>query len=349
MNINKIVKTIILVVMIYSIALASTGSKLKKSNPEMYNDIVGTWYILSNENFGEVLFTITFNENGKVTGDINKIFSYKKVKWRAEHEKYSREWVEERGKFEIFSGPWTYSRVNYSFESNNTIKHMPEIYLNFSPPVNVCEINENCSVNNKTSFYAYVKNIDTLAEMKAKSEELLKVEKIKWSSLNKNSLKEMISFIKDLKSPELKKEASEELNKLLDKKVIKYIIKEDRYLSKHAESMVIFQNGNQICKFYEFIKSPVLFVQKASGVKPITIAFNDDGSNDFEMVCTIQGKNLRFTFKRHKGKVVLMGMASGFEVNPRNWEYAAISLAEAWNNYPEDVDYIDVDLLDGLK
>ena len=106
-------------------------------------------------------------------------------------------------------------------------------------------------------------------------------------------------------------------------------------------------NGNELCRLYEFIKLLVLLIND-SGIKPLTIQFNETGKDEFDLICTIERRDLTISFKRYKDKIVAVGIASGRTINPNNWEVALITLAGKLNNYPESINSIDVDLLENL-
>lgn len=174
-------------------------------------------------------------------------------------------------------------------------------------------------------------------------------EKAKWEKLNKNSISEHIDFLKKVKSSDLNTLAKTSLYLLLDKKIIKYIQKNFKSYSKYSKNMIVYEDGTEMCRFYEFLKTPILFKNKISGERyDISIVKNDSIKNGFDVVCQVNGKELNISFKPYKGKLVLVGLSSGYQVNPNNWEVAVSTLAMAWNEYPEDLENIDVDLLEKL-
>ncbi len=338
-------------------ACSTIGQKLLKSSQVMYEDICGNWYLLSNDKFGEVVNTISFNDDGTVTGDIQQVFGFDKLFWKTTYssdddsnyayQPYPAKHVMKRGLIEIYYDRSNSCTIIYFFNNDNKNWNIPGIYTQSIPPLGICEIEEKCSNNNR-SRYVYSKNIDELRTYTEQTLEINKKDTENWKKVKKNSVKQLIAFINEVSNTELKENATGILHELLDKKVIKYISKEDKYLARHANSMIIFENGNELCRLYEFIKLPVLLINNDSGIKPLTIQFNETGKDEFDLICTIERRDLTISFKRYKDKIVAVGIASGRTINPNNWEVALITLAGKLNNYPESINSIDVDLLENL-
>lgn len=114
-----------------------------------------------------------------------------------------------------------------------------------------------------------------------------------WEVLNKNSISEHIDFLKKVKSTELNTLAKTSLYSLLDKKIIKYIQKEFKSYSQYSNKMIIYEDGTEMCKFYEFLKMPILFKSKTSGEKTnFSIEKNDSFKTDLMLFVILTERNL---------------------------------------------------------
>jgi hypothetical protein len=235
------------------------------------------------------------------------------------------------------------SEINYDIHKDNDEHNINKIYLDLTPPLKIMYINKN------QKYFIYSRDKDFASNLKSKFSDDFSAEKENWESINKQSISMHIDFLKDVKSKNIKKTAKLSLYDLLDKKIIKYIQKNFKSYSKYSENMIVYEDGTEMCKFYEFLKIPILFKNKISGEKyDFSIKKNNSIKNGFDIECHVNGKELNITFKPYKGKLVVIGLSSGYQVNPKSWEIAVSTIATAWNEYPEDIDNIDVDLLEKL-
>jgi hypothetical protein len=346
----KSITNLFLLAFIISCVSTTTGGQLKQSNPVMYDDIIGTWYILSNENPGEIKYTISFNDNGSVTGDID-LFGFKDVNWSETEFALNSDYdninyrifkiYNLNNTFEIY-----YDVDKYEKDSAFEYPNINPAYLNYIPSLKIMQIRKE---EGKIESFVYSRNLNIINNLKKAFFANIENDKKKWNSLDKNSLAGHIAFLKSVKHPELKSKAQQSLNDLLDKKTIRYIQKEYKVYSKYLNSMIVYVDGTKMCKFYEFLKIPILFKNKTSGEK-INISFKKNKSfeNGFDIVCQINGKELNITFKPYKDKIVLVGLSSGYQVNPKGWENAVSTISLSWNKYPDDLASIDLDLLENL-
>ena len=184
-----------------------------------------------------------------------------------------------------------------------------------------------------------------------KNEEYLKN---KWEKLNKKSIKEHISFIKMIddtstENQKLKEIAEISLNALLDEKVKKFIDIKYKNYSQYSDYEIVALDGISCCKFYEFLKLPVLNKNPNSGHKDITfrIVQNNKYKNSFDFKFKIGKYNLSVTFKSYKNKLIIMEYQKNEEIDPVDWEKSVFKFAELFRAYPK-LEYIDVEMFEKL-
>lgn len=363
---NRSLKIItVLINLAFMLSCISVGEKLKKSDLNKYNEIIGTWYILSPENPGDILGVVTFHDNGTISGDVEKIFGFKNAEW-SEQIYNHRGWTTEPDYIGIYNLDFEKNTpadlcFNKSDQSNwKSFKNDSEnlkynsFYENYLSSLKILEYNYNYSniitetYLSKTLNAIYTKDISLAKSIN--EEYLLKKnsDNENWEKLNKLSVAAHITFLKSVQNNSLKSIAETSLHKLLDQKVIKYIQKQFRPYSKYAENMIVFDDGMEICKLYEFLKVVILGKNNISGEKS-TIEFvkNTEYKNGFDVIISFDGDEIKFTFKPYKNNLVIMGLSKGYSKNPNGWEYAVKIAAEQFNRYPQ-LDYIDVDLLENL-
>lgn len=350
----------------FIISCTSFGENLKKSNPDLYNDIVGTWYILSSDNPGEVMYTITFNEDGTVSGDTTSLFGYKEARWIGKiyvgHSVSSVDgvatnngWLISKGNFSVFNTNTTniamsekifYSNSKYGLSTNNINFQ----YLTSIPPLNIMKI-EYQSTNIREKFFVFSRDLKIVNSLKVKflkdSENILS-EKKNWEKLNKQSIFEHITFLKNVTDINLKSNAETSLNELLDKKIFKYIQKNFKTYSKYSDKMIVYEDGTEVCKLYELLRNTILGKNNISGEKnSIHFNRNKEYDNGFDIVVGIDDDNLIFNFKPYKNNLVIMGLSKNYKPTPKGWEYALKIGLEIMIKYPK-LESIDVDLLEKL-
>lgn len=343
----------------FFLACATTpGDNLKKSEPEKYDDIIGTWFILSKEKIGEIIFQIKFNDDGTVTGDTRKLFSLVEARWNNNNkEKYKsvngikvregRLIVHDPNNKDYMSKSISY--ITYSFNNNSkATKSINPLYLKNIPPLGVMEIKIGIGQSNKNT-YIFSRDQNTVNNIKKTISKEIADETTIWNQLNKNSLNDHIIFLKSVSSPEIKRQVEQSFKNLLDKKVITYLKQNFKSYSKYFEYMIHYQNGNELCKLHEFLTLPIVFKNKQSGEKiNFALERNNSKKNVFDIVYSVNGKELNISLKPHKNKLVLVGLSSDYQENPKSWEFGVSAIASAWNKYPEDLDNIDIELLEEL-
>lgn len=340
---SKILKPIsILFFVIFVISCASPGDLLKQSNPEIYQDIVGTCYILSEEKQGEIRYTISFHHDGTITGDTKPLFQLEKAKWKFI--------AGNRIKINTVNIVTT---IDFNIDPDSLHwtdqKNLPRLKKNIIPGAKFMHIEWKESWSAGSALYIYTKDMDDIIAFKNLEAKQELEDKKRWENLNYKSVKAHYDFIKNVKNKDLKSNAELSLHKLLDAKTIQYLKKNFKLYAKYSQDMIIYENGTELCRLYEFLKFPITFKNKHSGEKfYFTLEKNYSQKNVFDIVCSINGKELNILLKPYKNKLILVGLSSGYQVNPKSWEFGVSAIATAWNQYPEDIDNIDIDLLDKL-
>jgi hypothetical protein len=241
--------------------------------------------------------------------------------------------------------------IHYDVDKNggNSSFEYPNInpaYEKSIPPFKIMQLLKG---KKKIESFVYTRDLNSINDLKKEFSANIENDKNNWDTLEMNSISGHIAFLQSVKNPELKLKAEQSFNELLDKKTIKYIQKKYKSYSKYSNNMIVYEDGTEMCKFYEFLKLPVLFKNKTSGEKiNISIEKNNSFEKGFDIVCQINGKELNITFKPYKNKLVLVGLSSGLQVNPKSWENAVSLISIAWNKIPDDLNNIDVDLLENL-
>lgn len=352
---NKKLSKLLIVVSIIILSCAPSSNQLKQTHPEMFDEIIGPWYILSSEKPGEIIYTITFNQNGSVTGDTKSLFGYTNTYWTYVDPNYEDTHIRKPSYIAIYefyntdNGDVYGDRIYFTkdknqFSDNNNIN---QTYLDSIPPLGIVKIDFRMKFSGEKT-YVYSHDIKVVNEIKSKYSNRMLNDKNNWSKLNKNSVVEHITFLKSVYDDSLKSIAEESLHKLLDQKALKYIQKQFKQYSKYANSIIVFQDGTEVCHLYEFVKVVILGKNNVSGEKS-TLNFikNTKYENGFDVVIGFDGDEIIFNFKPYKNNLVIMGLTKSYSVNPDGWEYAAKIAAEQFNTYPQ-LDYIDVDLLENL-
>lgn len=328
--------------MILAISCASPGDLLKQSNPEIYKDIVGTCYILSKEKQGEISYQISFHHDGTVTGDTTSLFQLEKAKW---------EFVAgNRIKINTVNEETT---IDFNVDPDNLNQLQKDQLSKLSkytiPGAKIIHIKWKKSWQGGSTLYMYTKNMEDIIAFKNLGTNQELEDKKRWESLDYKSLRAHVDFLKTVRNKDIKSDAELSLHKLLDIKVIKYFQKNLKSYSKYSENMIIYENGTELCKLYEFLTLPIVFKNKHSGEKiDFTLERNNSKKNVFNIVCLVNGKELNISLRPYKNKLVLVGLSSGFQENPKNWEFGVSAIATAWNKYPEDPENIDIELLENL-
>ncbi len=343
------------------IGCSSPGSQLKKVLPQSYNDIIGKWYILSQKKVGKI-YTLSFNDNGTITGDVFALFENAKPRWRLEiysnsipsdnctRDQYG--YIICEGRLAVYSSD-SRSRTNADelifTDNKNSIDTggIDSIYLDSIPPLKILQIKYEVN-KHTTEYFVFSRDPRVINNFREnKSAELNNENKV-WERLNKNSVKRHIDFLQKVKNTNIKSEAENSLHKLLDKKVIKFLQTHHKGYAGYCNYDVIFDNGNQLCKFYEFLRIPVLAKNPNSGDKAtILIKRNNSYANGFDLIYRLNGQDLIVSLKPYKNKLVAMGLRNDDEGSPDGWERAFSALAQSMQVFPI-LTHIDVELLENL-
>lgn len=241
----------------------------------------------------------------------------------------------------------TGDKIYFTKDKDQFSEGINQSYLESIPPLGILQISYSIKLRGEKT-YVYSNDINVVNQIKTQHSNKMLDDKNNWSKLNKKSVVEHITFLKSVYDDSLKSIAETSLHELLDQKTLKYIQKQFNQYSKYAENMIIFNDGMEICKLYEFLKVIILGKNNISGEKS-TIKFvkNSEYKNGFDVTISTDGDEIRFTFKPYNNNLVIMGLSKGYSKNPNGWEYAVKIAAEQFNRYPQ-LDYIDVDLLENL-
>ncbi len=174
-------------------------------------------------------------------------------------------------------------------------------------------------------------------------------EQYEWDKLNKKSISKHIDFIKEVHDDDLKLNAQNSLNELLELKLKKYFDSRYNPYSKYKELTIKSEDGTELGQLIDIVRIPLLAVNPNSGEKQVSIGLreNDKYKNGFDLVLNVNGKDVVLTFKPYKDWLVVMSLESDGEVNPQSWTYAVSMLIESMKGYP-NIEFIDVELLEEL-
>jgi len=357
---KKLSLILIISALVLFIKCESLNEKLKKEYPDLYKEIIGDWYILSNDELGEIIFTIKFNEDNTVSGDIEKIFRYRKAYWNIidKQEPYGPKKVsllivynpnETNDKKEIV---FTYDKNNikssnsiifYNGVAKENLEKLFEYYVDYMPPIGALTIN-----NHREYSYFFTKDKTIIDEVIKNINNSVNKENEKWENLNKNSIKDHIEFITTSKYSNIREKAYESLYKLLDIKILKYVKLKYKKYEKYLDYTIVTIDGEEICKLYEFLRKPILAINNNTGEK-IKFEFVDNETKPytFDIQTEFRGKYYSVTLKPYKNKLVAIKSQINYEENPKNWDFILKVIAEAFQIYPE-LQFIDVDLLENI-
>ncbi len=344
------------------IGCSSPGSQLKNLSQSWYNDVIGKWYILPQKKDGR-LYTISFNHNGTITGDVEALFGNPKPRWRLEF--YSNSFPASghctrdqfgymtcEGRLAVYSSD-SRSRTNADvlfYTDNKRFIDTDEIdntYLESIPPLKILQIKYEVN-KNSTEYFVFSRDLSVINNFKENKSSELNNEKKVWEKLNKYSVKKHIEFLQNAKNADIKSEAEKSLHTLLDKKVIKFMQANLKGYSNYWNYDISFENGEQFCKFYEFMRVPVIAKNPNSGEKAtISIKRNNSFANGFDLIYRFKGQDLIISLKPYKNKLVAMSLRRDDDETPQGWEYAFSSLAKSMQVFPI-LSHIDVDLLENL-
>jgi len=331
---------------------SSQRDLLRTEKPDYYNKIVNTtWFIFDPHNAETLVGQIKLTESGKVVGDFSKLLLEKdysdKLKWSYANNKIIL--ISENKRF------------NYSFNivdnfNVNEWRDIHPVFLKYNTVLYGIDIffSEDDDTNTHWHSYVAVTDVKTSDEIRNQymAHEKEKAERIKainnkWKTINRNSLKELVSYYNEVKDNNIKDEVENTIHVQIDNKVKKYLSQKYSKYAKYINSSVILQDGSEFCKFYELtLRLNVGARNSHTGSKG---SFTIEKYSDEEILLSTKadnGNELGFIFKPYKNKLVFKNMVGAGKV----WDYdsSLIALMAARVNltdYPA-IEHIDYELLD---
>jgi len=317
---------------------ATPAEQLKEDNPTLFNEIAGKWYVLSSDDPTKFLGTFTLNDDGTINDPERFV-----IRWNYSASEFF--WSSsQKGGFDVL---YTYPKgkteitrkVFYTINSNDKSKIHP-IFHNYISKIGFIP-----------KEYQYPGKIlihdeSILESIKQDINQTQNNELDIWNNTNKNSIKEVVEFIKTAKNEKSRIIATETLHNLLDSKTKAYILKYNKKYSKYSDSNIINEDGMPYCKLYEFIRINVVAINPASGTKlSYKIVDNTNYKDGFDLIGSDGSVEYICSFKPYKNNIVIMNMSMNSD--SRGWPYKFQLLVNTFNAYP-DINNIDIDLIDKL-
>ncbi|MDI7219671.1 hypothetical protein QMN07_19525 [Leptospira santarosai] len=168
-----------------------------------------------------------------------------------------------------------------------------------------------------------------LSELEAKRNQELAVkleEKIAastaWEKVNKNSLKDIIEFLRNVPDGEMKNKANDFLVNLLNKKVQTYLEKQFPFIKPYLmNDLVDFDGSNFGHKFYQVFRGLILGINPESGFKVETHLSQKDGKIIWRIDSKSETHFLYFNpYKKNMTLEKIVSMKNGYEENLNSQE-----------------------------
>lgn len=295
---------IVLIICIFLISCVTPAKNLKQTNPELYNKIIDKYiYIINSPSFGDSYNTIVFSESGA--------FSYTFEKF-----KNTNSWDLTENNTLLVKG-----KNNYKIVFNNKFNvTIPKIQLlENSEFVTKVKIVDNKT--NKFDIYYCAISYNNFKLVKKDLDEHNNISE--WNNLNKNSLKEILEYAKNIKSEKINKKVYPVLMQLLDKNIKKYIKKKHRKLYKYMSYTIEYEDGTKSYKFWELFRNLTIRENK------IQYRINKKGRKLEFVFGSYDGiRHIYFTIS--KKSLILRGIRKGYKMNPPQWERACFLI---FNNF----------------
>lgn len=142
---------------------------------------------------------------------------------------------------------------------------------------------------------------------------------------------------------------SKEKIKEYDDTVMKFLNKKYPEFKNYFDKTVYFENGEELHKFFEFFRLPILSKNPISGQKmEFNIKKDLEKNNIITVEINLNESKLYFSYTIYKDRVSIIKLSDGWQVNPENWKLMYLIIRNTMIVYPEK-DYFDTDLINSLK
>lgn len=198
-----------------------------------------------------------------------------------------------------------------------------------------------------------------LSELEAKRNQELAVkleEKIAastaWEKVNKNSLKDIIEFLRNVPDGEMKNKANDFLVNLLNKKVQTYLEKQFPFIKPYLmNDLVDFDGSNFGHKFYQVFRGLILGINPESGFKVETHLSQKDGKIIWRIDSKSETHFLYFNpYKKNMTLEKIVSMKNGYEENLNSQETYILGkyIFNIFAEFPT-YNHTDVEFLDKIN
>ncbi len=237
----------------------------------------------------------------------------------------------------VFYNIFTLSSEVEEYEKANYLKFLNSISPNIA----------------KTILAIENENKPKIAEHQQKREKELS----KWESVNKNSVRNIVHFLRTTTDVEIEKQAEGVLNNLLDKKVQTHLVNRYPFIKPYLKNMILYPDGENVGRglvFFEIFTRLVLEKDSETGFKQDVKLFQKDGKIIWEI--EYQGETHLLYFVPYKNNITLekisrdgITMVLHYRVNgPNDGIFRAGLLYGTFSAYPLWKN-IDTDFLDSFK
>lgn len=305
-------------------------------NKEVLSELSGTWYIFSNTKPFEQLGILTLIDDGLISDGSNIIIKESDIS-----EDYDIWWsAKDNTGFDVIKrkkGAQNQVIIQHvqCIVSDKDKKKINKSYYEYLSKIGYLES------NNKEMGILIVTKDENFA-----NSEITKNLKSKWAKLNKNSVKDHIDFYKSLSDDELKRDVYKSLFELVDKKILKVLVKEYPKYKNHFNKPL--QVGEQSYdKLYRFFTVSIAGINPDNDYKiESSITANRNNLSVFDIKWKY-AQDVVFEIEPSKNYVRLVNVLKDGDT-VEGWPLAIHILFPAFTEYP-DIDHIDYKLLDSVK
>jgi len=302
-------------VLLGSFCCTSSVQLLKERHPAVFEEIVGTWQVLSFDSFGKREFAIVFYEDGSARIDHDE-FKNRMLRWATIHavlQEQGKDLPPEHSHMKlkmIFiwyadSPPSSIAAAPIVIEYGKPVSK-DSFYAEYTPPIFGMKFTHfykigKSGASSRWGVMYYCKNAGALSSILEKHD--ANAERDRFAVLNKKSLRDLNEFIGSVKNEKLKEEANGFYESLFGefakRHVASFIRKKHPFYSKYLEKKVYDPFGNKLCSFYE------LFIMPATLNKDRDCSVNIRHTRlGHELTIDLEGRSAIFYF-RDTGKYLV--------------------------------------------